>query len=163
MYLVPPVFVAAILWACREGLRENKKIVGWVIASILFVASGITLIVDQCDPFIPDMVHAKGESPKVRNDILPGKWLDLYKTVDECNFWEAKIVAIEVFAQNEAQYEPPLTAKGYNALCALIDTNKNSSTSMQRINRARDAVQKYMVTFPNKNRKLVKNDVAVEK
>lgn len=86
------------------------------------------------------------EDPKQFN--LPGEWWNLYQSVKETTYWEAKLTGIESFARHYGVADvEPLPIVGFNLILKQLDVKDSNSRTRKHIYRAKAALEPYISPF----------------
>lgn len=131
---------AYLLWRFRQSLWDCKG----VLLKTLLVAASLTPVsffaYKSCQKHAASSAQTVNDWDRTCHESLPGSWYVLYAEVYRCNFWEAKIVAIQRFCELRAKNEKPLSAYGANL-------ERNSSPHFWRAskNMSQEAIVKKLV------------------
>lgn len=52
--------------------------------------------------------------------IVPGKWSQLFNEMEQCRYYESRVLALTSFIERYADDEPELTAVGYDRFLAIV-------------------------------------------
>ena len=85
------------------------------------VATAQAMIDKEAAEVLDARAFAENEAKVSRwQEIVPGKWAQLYNEMRECRYYESRALALSTFVENIAPDEPKLTAVGYDRFLAIV-------------------------------------------
>lgn len=140
-YAVTIFFVLHLITKNRVAIWRSRKTIGKGVLSFFVIFCIAATMFRPVVNYMTSPTEAmkwNAEAMKWNAYYLPGDWSKLMREVKYCNFWEARMTAIEKFCAEHAENVPKLTAQGYNAFLAEVRSD-NAAESCQRIDRIANA------------------------